>query len=192
MELRLLITDLTPEDEATVNAVARMMVTGFTHIPGFCMTTEDALKEVRESFAPGRISRVALDEQGRVVGWIGGIEQYHQHAYELHPLVVDPNVRRQGIGRALVADLEERARSRGAVMMYLGTDDEFSATSLSGIDLYPDVLEHARRIRNLKNHPYEFYQKCGYVVVGVMPDANGPGMPDILMAKRLRPGSRSG
>jgi aminoglycoside 6'-N-acetyltransferase I len=29
------------------------------------------------------------------------------------------------------------------------------------------------------------YQKCGFLIVGVMPDANGPGKPDILMAKRI-------
>jgi aminoglycoside 6'-N-acetyltransferase I len=40
-------------------------------------------------------------------------------------------------------------------------------------------------IKNLKRHPYEFYQKLGYVIVGVMPDANGLGLPDILMAKSV-------
>jgi len=29
------------------------------------------------------------------------------------------------------------------------------------------------------------YQKCGFVIVGVVPDANGLGKPDILMAKRI-------
>jgi hypothetical protein len=29
------------------------------------------------------------------------------------------------------------------------------------------------------------YQKLGFVIVGVMPDANGPGKPDIYMAKRV-------
>jgi hypothetical protein len=33
----------------------------------------------------------------------------------------------------------------------------------------------------------EFYQKLGYVIVGVIPDANGFGKPDIFMAKRLEP-----
>jgi aminoglycoside 6'-N-acetyltransferase I len=47
------------------------------------------------------------------------------------------------------------------------------------------VLGHARRIRNLRRHPYGFYQKLGYVVVGVLPDANGRGRPDIFMAKRV-------
>lgn len=38
---------------------------------------------------------------------------------------------------------------------------------------------------SLRRHPYEFYLKLGYTVVGVIPDANGPGKPDILMATRL-------
>jgi aminoglycoside 6'-N-acetyltransferase I len=58
-------------------------------------------------------------------------------------------------------------------------------TSLSGIELYPDVCEHIEKIRNLRRHPYEFYQKVGFHIVGVIPDANGRGKPDILMAKRL-------
>lgn len=33
--------------------------------------------------------------------------------------------------------------------------------------------------------PYEFYQKLGYAIIGVVPDANGLGKPDILMAKRV-------
>jgi aminoglycoside 6'-N-acetyltransferase I len=35
------------------------------------------------------------------------------------------------------------------------------------------------------NHPFLFYRKLGYTVTGVVPDANGPGKPDILMSKRL-------
>jgi len=58
-------------------------------------------------------------------------------------------------------------------------------TTLSGVDLYPDVWPHIRSIRNLRGHPFEFYQRCGFVIVGVVPDANGYGKPDILMAKRV-------
>jgi aminoglycoside 6'-N-acetyltransferase I len=83
----------------------------------------------------------------------------------------------------LIADLEAQVRARGGTTIYLGSDDEDNMTSLSGIDLYPNVWEHIARIRNLKGHPYEFYQKQGYVITGVIPDANGPGKPDILMAK---------
>ena len=59
-------------------------------------------------------------------------------------------------------------------------------TTLSGVDLYPNVLEHLLNIENLRSHPYEFYEKLGFSIVGVMPDANGPGKPDIYMAKPLK------
>ena len=58
-------------------------------------------------------------------------------------------------------------------------------TTLSGVSLYPNPWEHIASIKNLKGHPYEFYQKQGYTITGVVPDANGPGKPDILMSKRL-------
>ena len=59
-------------------------------------------------------------------------------------------------------------------------------TSIGNVDLYPNVFEHLKNITNLKGHSFEFYQKLGYVIIGVIPDANGPGKPDILMAKRLK------
>jgi aminoglycoside 6'-N-acetyltransferase I len=38
-------------------------------------------------------------------------------------------------------------------------------------------------------NPLAFYQRVGFEIVGVIPDANGPGKPDILMAKRVSPQS---
>jgi len=105
--------------------------------------------------------------------------------YRLHKIYIDPNQQGKGIGRALVADLEERVRECGGLTITLGTDDVSDQTSLSGINLYPHIWEHLANIKNLKRHPYEFYQKQGYVIVGLMPDANGPGKPDILMAKSV-------
>ena len=60
---------------------------------------------------------------------------------------------------------------------------------VGGIDLYPNVLGHLIKIENLRGHPYEFYQRLGFEIVGVMPDANGFGKPDIYMAKRVGAGS---
>jgi len=105
--------------------------------------------------------------------------------WELHPLAVRPDCQRKGIGRALVNDLEERVRERGGLTIRVGTDDEDDMTTLGGVDLYPNVMERLAKIGNLKRHPYEFYQKVGFVIVGVIPDANGLGKPDILMTKRV-------
>ena len=70
-------------------------------------------------------------------------------------------------------------------MIYLGTDDERFQTSLSEGDLFENTFEKIENIINYHNHPYEFYQKIGYKIVGVLPDANGAKKPDIIMAKRL-------
>lgn len=180
------ITDLTPEHTTQIEQVAVLLVAAFAeHWPNAWPTRAEAHAEVHKSFAAGRISRVALSENGAVLGWIGGISGYDGLVWELHPLAVQPNQQRRGIGRALVADLEVQVRQRGGLTLTLGTDDEDAMTSLGGIDLYPNVWEHIARIRNLRGHPYEFYQRCGFVITGVVPDANGPGKPDILMAKRV-------
>ncbi len=163
-----------------------MLIEGFREMsPDAWPDMEAALEEVQESFQADKISRIAVDEGGRVLGWIGGISQYGGKVWELHPLVVRPEWQGRGIGRALVADFEQQVKERGALTIYAGSDDEAGMTSLAGINLFPNVLEHIARIRNLRRHPYEFYLKVGFVVVGVMPDANGPGKPDIFLAKSL-------
>jgi len=178
------IVDLCSNDEKTIHQIANLLMEAFAHIPHWLNTLDGALAQVRGSFAPDHISRVALDDDN-ALGWVGGIPQYNGNAYELHPLAVKPSAQRRGIGRALVRDLEEQARQHGAITVYLGTDDEFGGTNLYGADLYPNVLEHITAIRNVRNHPFEFYEKCGYVIVGIIPDANGFGKPDIVMAKRV-------
>jgi aminoglycoside 6'-N-acetyltransferase I len=180
------IVDLRADDELAIQQVAALLVEAFaTHWPDAWPDLDSALEEVRESFAAGRISRVALAEDGTVLGWIGGISQYRGHVWELHPLVVRVSHQGKGIGRALVADLEACVKERGGLTITLGTDDVNEQTSLSGINLFPHVCDHLAHLRNLKHHPYAFYQKQGYVIVGVMPDANGLGKPDILMAKSV-------
>ena len=143
------------------------------------------MEELQEMLESDRICRVAVDEQGNLLGIIGGIPGYDGNVWELHPLAVQPSMQRQGIGRALIEDLEEQVRARGGLTVTLGSDDVDEMTSLSNVDLYENLWERVRDIRNLKDHPFGFYQKMGYVITGVVPDANGIGKPDILMSKRL-------
>ena len=118
------------------------------------------------------------EEDGNLLGFVGAMPQYGVTAWELHPLAVTEARRGEGIGAALVARLEKECAARGCLTLYLGTDDEFFQTSLSQGDLFEDTFQKIRNIQNLGHHPYEFYQKQGFQIVGV-PDANGPGKPDI-------------
>lgn len=101
--------------------------------------------------------------------------------------MVHRQYRNRGIGRTLVKLFESEAAKRGALTLTLGTDDNFGMTSLSGVDLYTDLPRYLAELRDLgRGHPFLFYQKLGFVVSGVMPDANGVGRPDIYMSKRVR------
>jgi aminoglycoside 6'-N-acetyltransferase I len=180
------IISLLPENDQLIQQAAQLLVDAFCeHWPDAWPTLEEGLKEVHELLEPQRICRVAVDEAGNLLGIIGGIPGYDGNVWELHPLAVQPSLQGQGIGRALVQDFEEQVRSRGGLTITLGSDDEDNMTSLSNIDLYENLWDKIRDIRNYKNHPFEFYQRLGYVITGVVPDANGVGKPDILMAKRV-------
>ncbi len=178
------IVDLDPEDTAQREQAARLLFRSFRELTPSWPTIESARSEVAESLAPGRISRVML-AAGRVVGWVGAQPHYEGHVWEIHPLVVEEVERGKGYGRALIRDLETLVAERGALTLWVGTDDERDATTLSGVDLYEDTLGAIAGVRNLARHPYEFYQRLGFRIVGVLPDANGPGKPDIFLAKRV-------
>ena len=184
------IVDFPAHDRDLVREAAAMLVREFAeHWPKAWPTIDPALKEVREVLGPDRICRAALsDKTGRLIGWIAGTPTYDGHLWELHPLVVASKWRGGGIGKALVEDLARLARDRGGLTLWVGTDDEDDMTSLAGVDLYDGIFDRLQRIRNLKDHPYEFYQRLGFTIVGAIPDANGYGKPDILMARRLSGG----
>lgn len=180
------IIDLHPSEENLVRAIAEMLFEAFKdRWPNAWPTLESALLEVHESFGEDRISRVAVGDDCAMLGWIGAIRMYDGNVWELHPLAVNRMAQGKGIGCALVEDLEDQVAGRGGITIWVGSDDEYNMTSLGGIDLYPDPLKHLARLRNLSNHPFEFYQKLGFVIAGVLPDANGFGKPDIFMAKRV-------
>jgi aminoglycoside 6'-N-acetyltransferase I len=181
------IITLALTDKQLIQQAAQLLADAFReHWPEAWPTFEEGLKEVHEMLEAERICRAALNEQGDLLGIIGGIPQYDGNVWELHPLAVQPNMQGKGIGRALVQDFEKQIRKRGGLTITLGSDDEDNMTSLSGVDLFENTWEKIQNIRNVKGHPFEFYQKLGYVITGVVPDANGIGKPDILMSKRVR------
>lgn len=180
------IKTLQKEDEKYILQAAQLLVDGFKgNWPHAWPDLEAALEEVYECLSADRICRIAVDENDNVLGWIGGISQYDGNVWELHPLVVDINHRKKGIGKLLVNDLEEQVRERGGITIQLGSDDENNMTSLSNVNLYDNLLDRIRDIKNLKGHPYEFYMNLGFKIIGVMPDANGLGKPDIYLGKRV-------
>ena len=147
---------------------------------------ESARQEALASLKDDRISRVALDSSECVIGWIGAIPTYGNRVWEIHPLVVAAAHQRRGIGSALVDDVERIAAARGGLTLWLGGDDENGETTAGGVDLYPDVAGAIRGLKKLRGeHPVEFYRRLGFQVTGFLPDANGPGKPDIFFAKRI-------
>ena len=181
------IITLQPDNDQFIQQAAQLLVDAFReHWPDAWPTLDEALKEVNEMLEAERICRIAIDEQENLLGIIGGIPGYDGNVWELHPLAIQPNKQGQGIGRILINDFEEQVRARGGLTITLGSDDEDNMTSLSNVDLFENTWEKIRNIRNLKGHPFEFYQKLGYVITGVVPEANGIGKPDILMSKRIR------
>lgn len=180
------ITDLPADRPDWIDETARILFDAMRPRSAAWPTIDTARREVVASLEPGKISRIALDD-GAVVGWVGGQPHYDGNVWELHPMAVAPAHHGRRIGTALVRDLETQVARRGALTLYLGSDDEQDETSLAGADLYADLPSALKGVRNLRRHPYEFYQRLGFSIVGVIPDANGRGRPDILMAKRVAP-----
>jgi aminoglycoside 6'-N-acetyltransferase I len=165
-------------------AAAAILVRAFAHQPATWRTLPEARAEVAKFFEDERRSALAAIEGDALVGWIGLIRTY-SHAFELHPVAVEPERQRQSVGAALVRALEALAHSEGALSLYLGADDDFGGTNLFGADPFPDLLGALARIEGGAPHPLGFYRALGFTLAGLIPDANGRGKPDILLAKRL-------
>jgi len=179
------IIDLTKDHTDYIRQGAEILSLAFAeHWTDAWAEIEDGIEELETMTSGENFCRIALIES-RVVGLIGGIPEYDGNVWELHPLAIHPDFQGQGIGRALVEDFERIVADKGGLTIQLGSDDEDNMTSLSNIDLYDNLPDKIANIQNVKNHPYSFYQKLGYTIIGVVPDANGIGKPDILMGKRV-------
>ena len=174
-------------DKRSIRQAAKILneELGLPHFPTGYVTYKAGREEILDCLKRGNVVFAAYDKEGPMLGLIGGRPQYDGHVWELHPLAVSKSAQRIGIGRALVKKLEAYVKSRGALTLWLGTDDEDFSTTLGGVDLYKDLPKLLKNASSKKGHPMEFYRKVGFTVVGVLPDADGKGMPDIYMAKRV-------
>ena len=106
---------------------------------------EDAVRRFLDE--PGHHLLLAR-EDGRVVGFVSGVETTHPDKGTemfLYELAVDPAAQRRGHGRALAAALADLARERGCYGMYVLTDDDNAAalatyTSAGGGPPEPAVM----------------------------------------------------
>lgn len=160
---------------------AELLLEAFPHSNGW-PTIELALEEVDESLA-GRVCLAARDDD-RVLGWIAATPMYRNRVWEIHPLVVRSDTRGQGVGRALVDAIAREAVASGVLTLWVGTDDDLGETNLATVDLYPEPLDHLRTVDAPESHALGFYRRVGFALAGLVPDANGRGLPAILLARR--------
>jgi phosphinothricin acetyltransferase len=93
--------------------------------------TEPETMEGRRAWFAGHGERhpvtVAVDGEGRVLGW-GSLSAFHKRAAYArtveNSVYVHPEAQRRGVGRALLADLIERARAVGHHTIIAGIDAE--------------------------------------------------------------------
>lgn len=179
------IEDLDPDDDNAIEQVAALLVDFAPNQAAAWEDLESAKDTVDEALDEDSIARVALNDAGNVIGFAAAAPQY-SHAWELHPVVVARDEQHRGVGRALVGDVEELVAAEGGLTVYLGADDLDKATSLAEEDLFPGVLEQATELDVRKRrHPVGFFLHLGYEVIGVIPDANGPGRPDIWLGRSV-------
>lgn len=144
----------------------------------------ESMEEIRTRLIPENTLLAALDNT-KIIGWGGILPEYNGLVFELHPLVVRSDMQRTGIGRILVQSLEDSARAKGGMTLRVGVDDMAgSETSFANVDLYDDL---PKRISEFTpgTHQTGFYLKLGFRIIGVVPNANGLGKPDIILGKNL-------
>jgi len=101
------------------------------------------LDEIHKLLTPENTLLAAIEDD-IVVGWGGILPGYNGNVFEIHPLAVRSDKRRQGVGRAIVKALEDEARKQGGLTIFVGADDERGSgeTSFANVDLYNDCRKN--------------------------------------------------
>jgi len=174
------------ESKTTKTQAAEILYKTFTGINKDAWPDmESALTEVDECLEEPNVC-IGIKIGDELIGWVG-LRPMYKTTWELHPMVVKKEFWGKGYGKILLDELERIALNKYISGIFLGSDDETFSTSLSDKEIKTEnIFNEIVNIKNYKNHPYEFYQKCGYTIIGVVPNANGDRKPDIFMWKDIR------
>lgn len=182
---QLAIAALRADEAARITAVQALLRDAFADGP--FGDPAHARFIIDSSFGAYRASRLAV-LGGRPVGWASLQWGKGWGCLKVLWLAVAPEVQRCGIGRALLDDAARIGRAQGCVTLTLTTGDdhpERAFTTLGRRDLWGDPLGAAAAVETTESHPLDFYRTLGFRVCGVLPDANGPGKPEIMLAKPI-------
>lgn len=132
------------------------------HWPLFAAEKKSVRKIVTNTLKSGNIPKYWYyqDKNGEVIG-AGGIEKLPdtEGGYFLSWFAVHKEFRKQGLGRKIVDQVEQYARSKGGRFMTIDTGEDNSAQG--------------------------FYEKCGYTKVGQIPEYFGDHIGKIIYYKKL-------
>jgi len=134
---------------------------------------------------------IGLKVENELAGWVCLSPMYgkikNEETWYLHPLAISTKFKGRGYGKILMLEIEKLAQEKNIIGILLGSGDEANKTSLSDKDIIGEnVPDEIKNIKNYKNHPYEFYQKCGYSIVGIVPNGYGLRRTDIWLWKDIR------
>jgi len=174
------------ESDKTIEQAAEILYKTFAGInKNVWPDMKSAKDEIKESIKSPNIC-IGVKIENELIGWIG-LRPMYDKTWELHPMVVKKEFQRKGYGKILIYELEKIAQKRGIIGILAGSDDETNSTSLSDKEITGEnIFEEIKNIKNYRNHPYEFYIKSGYIIIGIIPNANGSRKPDIWLWKDIR------
>jgi len=174
------------ESEDTKKEAAKILYETFAGIGSWPeLNIESAINEVNECIADEFIC-FGIKIENKLIGWIG-LRPMYEKTWELHPIVIKKEFHGKGFGKILLDEMEKIAQEKEIIGIVAGSDDHINGTSLSEKDITGEnIFDEIRNIKNYKNHPFEFYKKCGYAIIGIIPNANGHRKPDIWLWKDIR------
>jgi len=174
------------ESKKIIKQAVNLLIEAFSGIGMWPdLDEKEAEETVNECIEDGKIC-IGIKKEEELIGWIGLREMYEK-TWELHPMAISTKYKGKGYGKILLTELENIAYEKGIIGIMAGSDDQNFKTSLSDKDITENnIFEEIKNIKNYDNHPYEFYKKCGYSIVGIIPNANGVNKPDIWLWKDIR------